>query len=95
MKHLSWTGDPAITCFSFSPSTDTDGTAVFSCQYLRASNLFCDTYDVQLENLADFRVGRDLAVKVSCVRRVCEFQLQSILTASAEENVNLSNSSID
>ena len=53
------------------------------------------TYDVQLENLADFRVGRDLAVEVSCVRRVCEFQLQSVLTASAEENVNLSNSSID
>ena len=26
MKHLSSTGDPAITCFSCSPSTDTDGT---------------------------------------------------------------------
>ena len=26
MKHLSLTGDPAITCFSCSPSTDTEGT---------------------------------------------------------------------
>ena len=28
MKHFSLTGDPAITCFSCSPSTDTEGTEV-------------------------------------------------------------------
>ena len=28
MKHLSLTGEPAITCFSCSPSTDTEGTEI-------------------------------------------------------------------
>ena len=28
MKHLRCTGEPAITCFSCSPSTDTDGTDI-------------------------------------------------------------------
>ena len=46
------------------------------------------TYDIKLENLADFWVGRNLAVEVARVRRICEFQLQRILTASAAESVS-------
>ena len=40
------------------------------------------TYDVKLENLADFGVCGHLAVKVARVRRIGEFQLQRILPAS-------------
>ena len=52
------------------------------------SNLLDVTYYVKLENLADFRVGRNLAVEVARIRRICEFQLQRILTASAPETVS-------
>ena len=52
------------------------------------SNLLDATYYVKLENLADFRVGRNLAVEVARIRRICEFQLQRILTASAPESVS-------
>lgn len=44
MKHFSWTGDPAITCFSFSPSTDTDGTALFELEDISVLNHLDDTY---------------------------------------------------
>ena len=38
IKHLSSTGDPAITCFSCSPSTDTDGTEIDMLQELTVGN---------------------------------------------------------
>ena len=107
MKHFSWTGDPAITCFSFSPSTETDGTETIydtlvqhygdiSNQEFFAWRL--PTYDVKLENLADFGVCGHLAVKVARVRRIGEFQLQRILPASGGWRGSIrtiSNSSID
>ena len=52
------------------------------------SNLLDATYYVKLENLADFRVGWNLAVEVARVGRICEFQLQRILTASEAETVS-------
>ena len=56
------------------------------------------TYDVKLENLADFGVCGHLAVKVARVRRIGEFQLQRILPASGGWRGSIrtiSNSSID
>ena len=56
------------------------------------------TYDVKLENLADFGVCGHLAVKVARVRRIGEFQLQRILPASGGRRGSIrtiSNFSID
>ena len=107
MKHFSWTGDPAITCFSFSPSTETDGTETIYDTLVQLYGDISDqeffawrlpTYDVKLENLADFGVCWHLAVKVARVRRIGEFQLQRILPASGGRRGSIrtiSNSSID
>ena len=67
MMHLSSTNDPAITSFSFSPST-----------FVLISNqiLLFYTYNVKLESLADYWEGWDLTVEVARVRRIRGFQLQ-------------------
>ena len=84
MKHFSFTGDPAITCFSCSPSTDTEGTEIQN-SYLPSKKICFNTYDSQFECLTDFRVCRDLTLKLSSISGIGKFQLQGIL-ASSEEN---------
>ena len=47
-----------------------------------------ETYDVELESLADYWVGWNLADEIARIRCFREFQPQRILAASAAENVN-------
>ena len=51
MKHLSWTSEPAITCFSCWPSTETEGTEIKE-KYLIV--VLLQTFWIKLELWTDY-----------------------------------------
>ena len=82
MKHFSFTGDPAITCFSCSPSTDTEGTEVqiFISQLIWTSGVTV-TDNPQFEDLTDLGTGGHLTFKLSRITGVGEFKLERVLSS--------------